>query len=46
MPRADFQQVLSAVNPDWNVEWMQDQLAPDGDVLLADDLVNTFVVSF
>jgi NAD+-dependent protein deacetylase sirtuin 4 len=46
MPRADFQQVLSGANPNWNVDWMQDQLAPDGDVLLADDLVKTFVVSF
>jgi len=46
LPRSDFQQALSAANPDWNVNMMQEQLAPDGDVLLPDDLVTRFVVSY
>jgi NAD-dependent deacetylase sirtuin 4 len=45
LSRFDFQQILSDANPAWNVEWLQEQLAPDGDVLLPDDEVQRFVVS-
>ena len=44
-PRADFQSVLMEANPGWNVGTLQEQLAPDGDVLLPDDLIQDFVVS-
>jgi len=44
-PRADLQQQLADANPSWHVETLQDQLAPDGDVLLSDDLVCSFHVS-
>ena len=45
MPRGKFQSILADTNPDWNVGTLQEQLAPDGDVLLSDDLVEDFVVS-
>jgi len=43
-PRAELQQRLVEANPGWHVESLQDQLAPDGDVLLPDDLVSSFHV--
>jgi len=44
-PRVELQQRFVEANPDWHVESLQDQLAPDGDVLLPDDLVCNFSVS-
>jgi len=43
-PRAELQQQFVEANPSWQVESLQDQLAPDGDVLLPDDLVGSFKV--
>jgi len=44
-PRTELQQRLTEANPGWQVESLQDQIAPDGDVLLPDDLVSNFSVS-
>jgi len=43
-PRTELQWRFVEANPDWQVESLQDQLAPDGDVLLPDDLINNFNV--
>ena len=43
-PRTELQQRFIEANPCWHVESLQDQLAPDGDVLLPDDLVCNFNV--
>ena len=43
-PRSELQPRFVEANPDWHVESLQDQLAPDGDVLLPDDLVRNFYV--
>jgi len=45
-PRAELQQRFVEANPGWHVELLQDQLAPDGDVLLPDDLVSSFRVCY
>jgi len=43
-PRTELQQRFADANPDWHVALLQDQLAPDGDVLLPDDLICNFKV--
>lgn len=43
-PRTELQRRFVEANPGWQVESLQDQLAPDGDVLLPDDLVRNFNV--
>lgn len=42
--RAELQEMFAKVNPDWTVSALQDQIAPDGDVLLSDEQVKSFKV--